>query len=296
MVYNGVTYLYVLSLQGDVIRIISKTGETKAEYTYDAWGRILTATGDLAAVNPLRYRGYFYDTETGLYYLQSRYYDPTVKRFINADSYGSTGQGFLGYNMFAYCLNNPINSSDPSGEIAGIDDAAVAVCVGIVVILVYFFAPVSEKGSVFSVTGQNAIDAYSVITRQNSFGFSADNSVSIPSAKPQIISDYVEERATPYIIEKYKERRHIHHIVAQRARQAEPARRILRCVGIAINDSENTVGLSQAVHMFLHTNVYYNWVNYCITSAYIRANGNYTLARRNVIIALRGIRSFLESL
>ena len=116
MVYNGVTYLYVLNLQGDVIRIISKTGETKAEYTYDAWGRILTATGDLAAVNPLRYRGYFYDTETGLYYLQSRYYDPTVKRFINADSYGSTGQGFLGYNMFAYCGNSPSNNADSTGQ------------------------------------------------------------------------------------------------------------------------------------------------------------------------------------
>ena len=116
MVYNGVTYLYVLNLQGDVIRIISKTGETKAEYTYDAWGRILTATGDLAAVNPLRYRGYFYDTETGLYYLQSRYYDPTVKRFINADSYTSTNSNFIGYNMFAYCNNNPVVAKDSEGK------------------------------------------------------------------------------------------------------------------------------------------------------------------------------------
>ena len=61
---------------------------------------------------------YYYDTETGFYYLQSRYYDPTIGRFINADTYVSTGQGFLGYNTFAYCLNNPSNFCDPTGELA----------------------------------------------------------------------------------------------------------------------------------------------------------------------------------
>ena len=64
----------------------------------------------------LHYRGYYYDTETGFYYLQSRYYDPEIGRFINADSYTSTGQGFLGYNMFAYCLNNPVCRKDILGE------------------------------------------------------------------------------------------------------------------------------------------------------------------------------------
>ena len=62
----------------------------------------------LGAANPLRYRGYIYDQETGLYYLQSRYYDPNVGRFLNADGLVSTGQGVLGYNMFAYCLNNSV--------------------------------------------------------------------------------------------------------------------------------------------------------------------------------------------
>ncbi len=68
--------------------------------------------------NPLRYRGYYYDRETGFYYLNSRYYDPKIGRFINADSYVSTGQGIVGYNMFAYCGNNPVNASDPMGESA----------------------------------------------------------------------------------------------------------------------------------------------------------------------------------
>lgn len=66
-------------------------------------------------MNPLRYRGYYYDNETGFYYLESRYYDPVVGRFISADSYASTGQGALGCNMFAYCENDPILYSDPCG-------------------------------------------------------------------------------------------------------------------------------------------------------------------------------------
>ena len=70
----------------------------------------------MAETNPLRYRGYYYDNESGLYYLQSRYYDPAVCRFVNADGYASTGQGVLGYNMFAYCNNSPIIASDPDGE------------------------------------------------------------------------------------------------------------------------------------------------------------------------------------
>ena len=112
---NWSTYYYILNLQGDVVKLVDASGNTAASYTYDAWGKPLTATGTMASINPLRYRGYYYDTETGWYYLQSRYYDPVVKRFINADVFASTGQGFLGYNMFAYCNNNPTNMSDTGG-------------------------------------------------------------------------------------------------------------------------------------------------------------------------------------
>ena len=64
----------------------------------------------------LHYRGYYYDTETGFYYLQSRYYDPTTHRFINADSYQSTGQGVVGTNMFVCCLNQPVMMVDIEGD------------------------------------------------------------------------------------------------------------------------------------------------------------------------------------
>ena len=116
------TFHYVLNAQGDVMQLIYQGGTVYAEYSYDTWGNVTSikgsSTGDMyyANLNPLRYRGYYYDTETGFYYLQSRYYDPAVKRFLNADSYGSTGQGFLGFNMFAYCNNNPVSYCDPSGH------------------------------------------------------------------------------------------------------------------------------------------------------------------------------------
>ena len=114
------TYYYVLNLQGDVVKLIHYIPgfeyESVATYEYDAWGNIVSSSGKLAEINPLRYRGYYYDNETGFYYLQSRYYDPANRRFINADSLSSTGQGFLGTNMFAYCNNCPTIYHDPSGH------------------------------------------------------------------------------------------------------------------------------------------------------------------------------------
>ena len=109
------TYYYVLNLQGDVVKLIQANGHVVAQYTYDAWGNV-SSSGRLAEINPLRYRGYYYDSETGFYYLQSRYYDPANRRFINADSYQSTGQGFIGTNMFAYCNNSPILFVDHDGN------------------------------------------------------------------------------------------------------------------------------------------------------------------------------------
>ena len=114
-------YFYVKNLQGDILKVITATGTEVAAYTYNAWGKLLTSSGDLADVNPLRYRGYYYDVETGLYYLQSRYYDPETCRFINPDAFATTdADGVLSANMFAYCENNPIRNTDYVGAI-GID-------------------------------------------------------------------------------------------------------------------------------------------------------------------------------
>ena len=118
MKYNNTLYYYVLNAQGDVVRIVDGSRSVVASYTYDPWGKIISSSGTLADINPLRYRGYYYDSETGFYYLQSRYYDPEIGRFINADSYASTdATGLLSTNMFAYCENNPVMRVDPTGEL-----------------------------------------------------------------------------------------------------------------------------------------------------------------------------------
>ena len=112
-------YYYVLNAQGDVSAILDSSGKIAASYDYDAWGNCTVYDSSDAAIgdlNPLRYRGYYYDAETGFYYLQSRYYDPAICRFINADAYATTNAGsFLSCNMFAYCGNNPVNRADQSG-------------------------------------------------------------------------------------------------------------------------------------------------------------------------------------
>ena len=116
--YNGTMYYYVRNGQGDIIKIINASGTTVVEYKYDTWGKITSQTGDynIGYLNPFRYRGYVYDEESGWYYCQSRYYDPEVGRFLNADALLSTGQGVLGYNMYAYCGNNPVCRADSTGS------------------------------------------------------------------------------------------------------------------------------------------------------------------------------------
>ena len=120
--YNGTEYYYLRNGQNDIVGLMDESGVRVVEYIYDAWGKLISTTGTLAttlgADNPFRYRGYYYDTETGLYYLTTRYYDPEVCRFISADVYMSTGQGVLGGNMWAYCLNNPVAMVDSNGEFA----------------------------------------------------------------------------------------------------------------------------------------------------------------------------------
>ena len=152
MIYNdgstSTLYYYVLNAQGDVIALLNSAGALVASYNYGAWGNYsvhddkgakITKATFIGHINPLRYRGYYYDRETRLYYLQSRYYDFANCRFINAD--GLFTDGFVGSNLFAYCANNPVNTTDPTGNFAitatvalitfGVALVATALAVGI---------------------------------------------------------------------------------------------------------------------------------------------------------------------
>ena len=118
--YNGTMYFYVKNLQGDVVRIIDLSGTEVASYVYDSWGNIKDTKGEptIREINPIRYRGYVYDTETSLYYLQSRYYDPFTGRFLNADDTHYIMFPSLMANLYTYCDNNAISNTDTNGKTA----------------------------------------------------------------------------------------------------------------------------------------------------------------------------------
>ncbi len=123
---EAVTYYFAHNWRGDITSIYNADGNVIAKYEYDAWGNVLsiknasnqsiTDVNHIANLNPFRYRGYYYDSESGFYYLMSRYYDPVTHRFLNADGYFQSGNNILDTNMNAYCQNNPVMNSDPTGE------------------------------------------------------------------------------------------------------------------------------------------------------------------------------------
>ena len=120
ILYNGTPYYFIKNLQGDVIAIVNKDAETVARYSYDAWG-VCTVTLDsvgIATINPFRYRSYYYDQETKLYYLQSRYYDATLGRFVNTDApeYILRSKVTQDFNYFSYCANEPVLNIDDFGS------------------------------------------------------------------------------------------------------------------------------------------------------------------------------------
>jgi len=120
--YNGTLYYYITNLQGDVIEIRNTSGAQVATYVYNAYGQLLSSSGTMANINPLRYRGYYFDTESGFYYLNSRYYDPAICRFVSADTteliLTHLDDSLFATNLYTYCLNSPVNYYDPDGEFA----------------------------------------------------------------------------------------------------------------------------------------------------------------------------------
>ena len=120
--YQEKMYFYQTNLQGDIIGIVDSKGSQVVVYRYDAWGEVLVSSDasgfGLAQINPLRYRGYYYDQETGLYYLQTRYYDPKVRRFLNADDASvltKDPEQLTEKNLYAYCDDNPVMYRDDAG-------------------------------------------------------------------------------------------------------------------------------------------------------------------------------------
>ena len=277
VIYNdgstSTLYYYVLNAQGDVAAILNSSGKLAASYDYDAWGNCTVYNNSDAAIgdlNPLRYRGYYYDAETGFYYLQSRYYDPAICRFINAD--GLFTDGFIGANLFAYCANNPVNTTDPTGNFAitatvalitfGIALAATALAVGIS----------SSPG--FQGAVEDLCESVGDIAEQ---------------IKEKLTNSFAKIKKPP----NYRRNDEVHHIVAQRATGAAPAQKILADLEIGIDEPVNKVSINTCLHRRLHTKLYYELVNVVIVGAYNSASGDREQQIENVTSALKAIRSFI---
>ncbi|WP_423229849.1 RHS repeat-associated core domain-containing protein [Desnuesiella massiliensis] len=164
---NGAEYFYLRNAQGDIIGLIDGDGVRVVSYAYDSWGKLIsikdkdskdvtTDTNHVGYKNPYRYRGYRYDNETGLYYLQSRYYNPEWGRFLNADGIGGEVGILLSHNMFTYCFNNPVNLEDPSGNwptLGQIFKAAAIVAVTAVVVTSVILAAPAVAGAAAIAAG-----------------------------------------------------------------------------------------------------------------------------------------------
>ncbi|MDF2803811.1 MAG: wapA 2 [Anaerocolumna sp.] len=289
--YNGENYYYGKNIQNDVICIYSNDGGIVVEYTYDDWGRVIEMKGDeeLGNLNKFRYRTYYQDDESGLYYLQSRYYDSEMGRFINAD------RELASFNAFAYCNNNPINYVDYTGEDGGITYfiislmfigflalAAFLMAVNFITLWQEYYAPKISQllGSLASMG--------SAITNTILQGvWNSANSV----------SSYIASKLRDYTVApSFSSEYQVHHIVAEFAGAAEPARVILRKtdVNIDVNSIYNLVPIKSGVHAHLHTALYYNFVNSYIINAYYA--GSTSNGYNNVVWALNELRVFLQAI
>lgn len=266
--YNGTVYYHVTNLQGDVIRIVDASGNTVASYEYDPYGKVISATGTLAEINPIRYRGYYYDTETGFYYLNNRYYDPAVGRFISADVYVSTGQNIIGHNMFAYCANNPVLNTDQTGS----EPITIFLLIGVAVVAVVTIVTLD----LLNKLAQKAAPALNAVVNDAKVAFAHTSKECRAYAKT--VKETIAQNR------KNSEPR-IHHIVPTGSfsnRGETVSQNVAEMQRILIDakidpetDPINQMIVSQGFHATLHTNMYLNSLHKSLK----RVDGNETEVR-----------------
>ena len=258
-------------------------------YEYDAWGNPISTTGTLAGTigkrNPFRYRGYYWDEETGMYYLESRYYDPEIRRFIRADSVVITS--LAGTNLYMYCGNNPVNMTDPSGKSA-ID-------------LLYSLRDQlqelqSEMGTVGALFGLGAlILSVGLLAYENRHTISKIGNAALSLASEgintgtlyalKVQGSILDNSLTLDMIRRVQGKQrnnkfHFHHVVPKGDRRAFLARVLLFSGGIGVNDPVNLVPLTATFHSSLHTNLYFVWVDFNMIYANYLAKDRETLLQR----------------
>lgn len=282
--YDGNSYYFNKNLQGDVLSIADSNGTVLVEYGYDAWGKTQIVSGDeeLGNLNPIKYRGYYYDAETGFYYLQNRYYDAETGRFLNADCQLDFEAGNAEGNLFTYAGNNSVMRVDPTGR-----ESAVITIITIVVVLVLVsylsasFIPTWRKNcqKLADAMSRELAKISSVLTYYRSLANAlwADYSQSFARAKKTYTGN------------------ELHHIVAKGAYRAAEARKVLNSVGIGTESSYNLVRLKKGLHRRLHTNMYYRIANEMVIKTYNMSGKKYKKTR-NVKGVLEILKETLKGL
>ena len=267
------------------------SGNLVVSYTYDTWGKLISTTGSLASTigvkNPYRYRGYRYDTETGLYYLQSRYYNPDWGRFVNADGITGVEGELLTHNMFSYCVNNPVNMEDSSGYISvplGLT-AKQAIVIGISGFMAlikgsaaYAFlvaiAPYAVMGIAVGVVVAGAV---SLAKANNTW-------TRTPKGDSGKLGRNMSKNGSPKPggPQKY----HAHHIVPAAAALFRHLAETLNNKGIDINSHVNGVWLEAKYHASMHTTKYL---------ALLESKVNNEMSVNQIIKGLNDVRNLLQN-
>ncbi len=252
-----------------------------------------SAYGSFGEINPIRYRSYFYDFETGFYYLQSRYYDPAIRRFISADDPNLLGANgtFLSYNLYAYCENNPVKYKDEGGTSVV---AAIGATVGATIGAKALFGSGLTLFTVIAGSISSVLILPNIINAVQDF---VDGlSETIAYAKAKIVS-FASALVLAY--EKAKLRDDdgtaLHHIIPKSAAECALAICLMESVGIGRNDPENLVRISKNLHYYIHTKSYYAGVSIIIYSSYMQGKNN-DEKRNKIIASLRMLRAVLTDL
>jgi RHS repeat-associated protein len=300
--FNKNEYFYIKNLHGDITEIVDEKGSSVVQYSYDIWGNLLTIKGSLATTlgkeNHLRYCGYFYDEETNLYYLQTRYYSPEWGRFLNADNpeiLMDTSETILGANLFQYANNNPANFFDPYGEEAiSLFFLGLGILLVTVIAMSIYLNPSFRRA--WNTMSANVANRLSAAFR--SIGGQLGYAYKSMTAKGKLISRSIGKSfAKVKKIPRYRKNTEKHHVVAKAANSASYAARILRAVlPKGTENPENFIYIKTGLHRRLHTKLYYGWANSVVISAYNSAYGNKTKQKNNVVHALRTIKAFIRVL
>jgi len=270
--YDGDPYYYLKDIQGNILSVVDGTGAIQVQYEYDAYGNLINSpSGTIAEINPYTYRGYRWDNEISMFYLNSRFYCPEMSRFINEDNLLGVSGDIQSTNMYAYCTNNPIMFIDSYGDLAipfPTTNPYIYLAILIAIGILYIAGVLGAPG------------ATDVLNRLN-LGFKNINEL-INAAK-MALAIYL---AT--LVMKYVSGRDWHHIVAKSDLRAIVGRLVLGAANIGINSGYNLAYVRRGLHQVLHTGAYHALVSSTVTLAYFIGG------RDGVIAVLSALKLLLE--